>query len=80
MTRQVAALRMCQDLLCENLSHDQLIQALRANGLSAADLLVERDSIAMAVLLCLLDFLFWPAALVPCARPVLLHFTIDLNQ
>ena len=73
-------MRMCQDFLCENLSHDQLIQALGANGVSAADLLVERDSIAMAVLLCLLDFLFWPAALAPFAMPVLLHLAIDLNQ
>ena len=45
------ALEQTQDLLCLNLTHDDLIAALKLNGVDAADLLIEKDSIAMAVLL-----------------------------
>jgi len=45
------ALEGVQDLLCLNMTHADLVAALKFNGVNAADLLIEGDSIAMAVLL-----------------------------
>jgi hypothetical protein len=45
------ALEGVQDLLCLNMTHADLVAALKLNGVNAADLLIEGDSIAMAVLL-----------------------------
>jgi len=45
------ALEAVQDLLCQNLTYDELIAALKANGVNPKELLIEKDSIAMAVLL-----------------------------
>jgi hypothetical protein len=45
------ALEGVQDLLCLNMTHADLVSALKLNGVNAADLLIEGDSIAMAVLL-----------------------------
>ena len=45
------ALENVQDTLCQSLTVDELIAALRCNGVVVADLLIEKDSIAQAVLL-----------------------------
>ena len=44
-------LEIVQDLLCCNNTDAQLITVLQVNGLSATDLLLEKDSITMTVLI-----------------------------